>query len=204
MRLLVLLTLLPLPALAQTDPDLRTELLDRKVADAAILARAQEAGSLTDEIRAYRDSVYTANAAWLAPLLDGAWPGFSRVGEDGSAAAFVIVQHADHDPDLQRRALALLKAAVAAGEASGEHLALLTDRVRLADGRRQLYGTQLDYDDRGCPTPKPVEDPDGLATRRAAAGLAPIDDYLRTVAETLGRGDRCAASARPEGPSDDG
>src|SRR3546814_2793073 len=54
------------------------------------------------------------------------WPGWSLVGEDGSTAAWAIVQHADLDLDFQRRGLAMLEAAVDAGDASPGDLAYLT------------------------------------------------------------------------------
>jgi hypothetical protein len=43
----------------------------------------------------------------------------------------------------QRRVLDLLTAAVAEGESTPRQLAYLTDRVRMSEGREQVYGTQL-------------------------------------------------------------
>jgi hypothetical protein len=50
-------------------------------------------------------------------------------------AAWLLVQHADHDPAFQRVCLELLGGAVRAGEADVRHHAYLTDRVLLAEGR---------------------------------------------------------------------
>ena len=175
------------------DPEFRSELVRRAEADQAVQQAAIEAGRMTDQGRAAIDSTFADNAAWLAVHLDDGWPGVARVGEAGEDAAFLIVQHADHDPDLQRRALPLLAEAVRTGDAPGRHLAYLTDRVRLADGRPQLYGTQLDWDDDGCPTPKPVEDPIDLDARRAEVGLDPVTEYLATALDAVGRPGTCAA-----------
>lgn len=110
------------------------------------------------------------------------WPAFDLVGEDGEDAAWAIAQHADHDVELQRRALDLLRDAVAAGQGSPGNLAYLTDRVALNSGESQTYGTQA-----GCdgPTaaPAPLEDPDGVDERRAEVGLPPLAEYLDEIEE---------------------
>ncbi|NNF59519.1 MAG: hypothetical protein HKN04_14885 [Rhodothermaceae bacterium] len=64
-------------------------------------------------------------------------------------------------------------------------MALLTDRTRLKAGLLQRYGTQLrQQGDRF--TIQPVEDPDGLAERRAALCLLPLDLYLMMAEESSG------------------
>ena len=70
------------------------------------------------------------------------WPGRSLVGEEAAHAAWLLAQHADRHPALQEQWLSLLEAAVAQGEASPIDLAHLTDRVLLARGELQVYGTQ--------------------------------------------------------------
>src|SRR5437870_3812643 len=45
------------------------------------------------------------------------WPGRTVAGPTGSQAAWLLVQHADHDPAFQRRCLELLEEAVTRGEA---------------------------------------------------------------------------------------
>src|SRR3546814_14125992 len=64
------------------------------------------------------DAVDVSNQERLAEIFDEhGWPGWSLVGQDGSTAAWAIVQHADPDLALPRRGLELLAAAVAAGDA---------------------------------------------------------------------------------------
>jgi hypothetical protein len=69
-----------------------------------------------------------------------------------------------------------LRGAVADGEASPGNLAYLEDRVRVHDGRPQLYGTQFTVAD-GELQPSPIEDPQRLDARRAAAGLDTFAAY---------------------------
>lgn len=105
------------------------------------------------------------------------WPGFDLVGEDGAEAAWVIAQHADDQPDFQAEALALLTAAVAAGQASPGDLAYLTDRVAVNEDRPQTYGTQVGCVGGQAGPATPIEDEAGVDARRAAAGLGPLAEY---------------------------
>ena len=107
------------------------------------------------------------------------WPGKSLVGEQGAHDAWLIAQHADHDPAFQREALGLLTEAVARGEARPREFAYLTDRVRVNEGREQLFGTQMRPDEKGVPVPQPVEDRERIDERRARVGLEPFDQYAR-------------------------
>jgi hypothetical protein len=126
---------------------------------------------------------FNARQARLAEIFDEhGWPGWRLVGEDGSTAAWVIVQHADLDVEFQRRGLALLEDAVAAGDASPGDLAYLVDRVRVADGLPQVYGTQWTPDDDGVWQPRtPIEDEANVDARRAEAGLGTLAEYLEEL-----------------------
>ena len=88
----------------------------------------------------------------------------------------LLAQHADRDPVRQRAFLDALRGAVDQREASPAHLAYLEDRVRVNTGQPQLYGTQFTVTG-GEFRPHPIEDPQRLDERRAAAGLEPFADY---------------------------
>jgi hypothetical protein len=119
------------------------------------------------------------NLPWLKGVVAAhGWPGASLVGTDGAHAAWLLAQHADGDPAFQRQCLDLLATAVEAGEATQRELAYLTDRVLLAEGKPQVYGTQVTRRD-GQVVPLDVRDPDDLDERRASAGLEPFAEYAR-------------------------
>ena len=168
------------------DEQLRAEFLARREEDQRIRHAAMEAsdpqtGRLPDDLGAEWHRIDTANTEWLNDLVDTrGWPGRSLVGDDGAKAAWLLAQHADQRRDLQRKFLDLLRAAVADGEAEAHHLAYLEDRVRVADGRPQLYGTQFTRTGNDL-APSPIEDPDRLDERRAAVGLPPFAEYEATV-----------------------
>lgn len=122
------------------------------------------------------------NVTRVADIVDvHGWPGRSMVGEDGAAAAWGIAQHADGDQALRRRLLPALAAAVRAGEVPGDHLAALTDRVLLADGLPQRYGTLIQERDGKWVLREPIEDESSLDRRRAEIGVGPWRDWVALV-----------------------
>lgn len=183
-------------------PELRAEIARRVAADSAVQAqlgaRIQAGQPIGPADYAPRDSVFGENLGRMRVLLATyGWPGYRLVGEEGSHGAWLLLQHADRDTALQRLALTRLERAVRARDASARDLAYLTDRVRVAEGRPQVYGTQLDYDDRGCASPKPSEDPARLDARRAAAGLEPVAAYLERAMTAMGRAAPCRPRPAP-------
>jgi hypothetical protein len=118
------------------------------------------------------------NTQRLCEIVDEmGWPTRSRVGEAAEHLAWLLVQHADRDVAFQRRCLALMESE-SADEVCPKHLAYLEDRIRIADGRPQRYGTQLTMTEHGLDA-GPLEDPDKLDDRRQRVGLEPIADYIR-------------------------
>ena len=153
------------------DPELRDELV-------AMLAEDQEertgGGTIEDEPRTAR----------LKEIIEEhGWPGYDLVGEEGEEAAWALAQHADLDPEFQQQALELLRDAVAEGQASPGNLAYLEDRVAVAQGWPQLYGTQMGCAKKGPVPATPIEDPAQLDQRREEAGLPPHEEYVAEMAE---------------------
>ena len=108
----------------------------------------------------------------------GGWPSLDEIGEQGSFALFLVIQHSDIVS--QEYYLPIMKQAVKDGKLAGRHLALLEDRVALKQGKKQIYGSQIgnnikmkfDY-------VRPLEDPDNVDKRRESVGLEPFSDYLK-------------------------
>jgi hypothetical protein len=69
-----------------------------------------------------------------------------------------MVQHSDGDPDFQSKVLDKLKIEVDNRNADGRDFGLLTDRVKINKGEKQIYGTQLTYNSQGQAYPKPLLD----------------------------------------------
>ena len=129
--------------------------------------------------------------SYLRDLVEAhCWPRASEVGPEAAHAAWLLAQHADTDLDLQLRVLELMEPLVAEGEAAAGDLALLTDRVLVAQGLPQRYGTQYRSESIGgvlrFRPATPIEDPEGIDERRAAAGLPPLAEYEATLREAYG------------------
>jgi hypothetical protein len=110
------------------------------------------------------------------------WPGWRLVGTDGAEAAWLIAQWAIDDVGLQRRCLEGLELAVACNDADPVHLAYLADRVRMNDGRDQLYGSQFVLGPAGDLEPWPVDDVAAVDARRARLGLPPLAVHAAAMA----------------------
>jgi hypothetical protein len=94
------------------------------------------------------------------------WLGADIVGSTGSSALFLVVQHASLK--IQEKYLPLLQDAVKKGNAPASDLALLTDRIAVRNGKKQIYGSQIQQ----SPVTftysiSPLEDPDHVDERRA-------------------------------------
>lgn len=140
-------------------------------------------------LAATQDSVDRANAERLQEIVRAhGWPNAERAGEEAASAAFTIVQHATHDLAFQKAYLTFLEKEYRMGRVPGEPVALLTDRTRQAEGKPQLYGTQISIRD-GKLVVDPIEDEDNVDRRRRALGLPPLATYIEVVKETYGISD---------------
>lgn len=181
-------------AITPTQPQLATELLKRMEEDQVarrlftdLLKQSQgkpkeaiekEQAELTKKLKA----VDEGNRLWLSEQIKQfGWPGKSLVGEQAAHAAWLLVQHADADPEFQERCLELMKAAPS-GEVTPIDIAYLTDRVLVARGQPQVYGTQCEEVD-GRFQPRACVDPQSLDQRRKEVGLQPIKEYLKVMEE---------------------
>ena len=155
--------------------ELRAELLRRAEQDQAARRDTEPNGESVA-------SVDAGNLLWLKKVVaEIGWPGRSEVGEDGARAAWLLAQHADRDPVFQRECLDLMTEAAAKGEASTAHLAYLTDRVLLAEGQVQEYGTQVSVRTDGQVVAQRLRDPRHVDDRRAAASLGPLAEYIADI-----------------------
>jgi hypothetical protein len=193
---------------ATNDPDLRRDLLDRtrkdQTARKALIDWSKEHGSngnvdmdrLNTEKKGEYEQLIAAtrkidseNTQWLKDIVDKhGWPTKSMVHDDGANAAWLLVQHADADVKFQRKCLDLM-AALPKGEVFQTNFAYLTDRVLLAEGKRQLYGTQFTMAD-GKLQPSPLEDEANVDKLRADVGLPSLAEYAKVLEETYGSGSK--------------
>lgn len=158
---------------------LRQELLSRFERD-QVARRAIRGDVSNPELIASISAIDRENTLWMREVIAAnGWPLRSLVGSEGAQAAWLLVQHADHDLPFQKECLALLEAAVAAGEAEASCWAYLVDRVAVAEQREQTFGTQFNAERE----PFPIADRDNLDERRTGVGLEPFAAYRRVMQE---------------------
>lgn len=164
--------------------DISAEILKRTKADQEMRAKSHSDDSIWDE-RVDQDNT----DAMKSIVQEIGWPTVSKVGKEASHAAWLLVQHADHDPAFQQYCLDLMKAEPE-GEVVRREIAFLEDRIRVNTNQPQVYGTQFeetrDTETRQTVTaygPRAIEDPEGLDARRAAMGLEPFEEYWRSLTD---------------------
>ncbi len=141
--------------------------------------RLARTGELFSGYHPEMQAVHDANAALLSEVFDDlGWPGRDKLGDEGAAAAFLILQHAIGHPALQRRGLELMLEAIPLGNANVLDAAYLTDRIAMFEGREQTFGTQFDWDASGQLSPARTRDEAELDDRRASVGLPPIAEAI--------------------------
>jgi hypothetical protein len=138
-----------------------------------------------------------------AIIAEHGWPGRALVGDDGAEAAWLIAQHADHQLDFQREALALLERAVHDGDAPASRL---PHRSRTHERRTTTaFGTQVADITNSVASPWPIVAEEHVDQRRANAGLEAAHELPQqlhkrlTVSRTLRKPAVCAASSRAKG-----
>lgn len=116
------------------------------------------------------------------------WPTISKVGEQASSNAWLLVQHADRHVDFQEQCLALMKQQ-AAGEVTLRNIAMLEDRVRVNKNQPQLYGTQF-RQTTGEHKPLHIEDEENVDERRKKMGLDSLKENIAEMYEKYGPPDQ--------------
>jgi hypothetical protein len=170
------------------DADLRAELLRIGAADQKPRQTLQEMqkkygwpipDSIMRPIARDMNLVDSVNIIRIREILDRhGWPKRKAVGMQASQTVFLVIQHADLAT--QEKYLPMMEKAVKDGDAEPSSLALLVDRIRMRNGKPQLYGSQLHQDEA---TKKmvfyPIEDEAHVDERRAAMGLEPLAEYAK-------------------------
>ena len=162
-------------------PKLRQELLKRVAEDQGIRNELIKEGmdhpdqALLERMKRI-DAVNTSRAK--AIIKQYGWPGPKLVGQDGTDAFFLLVQHADHA--FQKEVLPLVENAYRNGILTGQSYALFMDRVLIGDGKPQRYGTAAKPFDQWIgrePVFESIEDEANVDKRRAEVGLMPLSEY---------------------------
>ncbi len=164
-----------------THPDLRRSLNERYARDQKLREAWDEAGTGADSAEARAaDADDAKNAVFVADVLKKyGFPDAQMVGRKGVMAFYILVQHS-HSPELIREALGMARPLVLRGEMARHDYALMVDRLRMYQGKEQIYGSQVS-EDGGKVEPYPIQDRASLDRRREIMGMEPFDAYLSSM-----------------------
>ena len=161
------------------DIELLEHLERLKQRDIDTRAKLLREGRLYGRYEQKMQDVHRENAYALDEIISThGWPSVSKVGVEGSRATWLIAQHAICTPELQRKFLRHLSKAAEAGDSPIKQVAFLTDRIRFNEGKPQVYGTVLDWNENGELTCE-LENPEKVDELREQVGLPPFEQTLQ-------------------------
>ncbi|NRA67002.1 MAG: hypothetical protein HRU19_21110 [Pseudobacteriovorax sp.] len=128
-------------------------------------------------------AVDTLNTARLKQILSEiGWFSISRFGEKADKQAWLIVQHADHDPSFQRKIIRRLEQLLKQKDTNPSNFAYLYDRIAaswndLSKQKPQRFGTQGRCVGPGAWEPIALENPEKIDEIRKSVGLGTLAAY---------------------------
>jgi hypothetical protein len=103
----------------------------------------------------------------------------NEYGKDTQEAAFLLIQHMPKSElPIMKRYLTQLKKQI--NDIPHDQIALLTDRIKNWEGKKQHYGTQFEYTN-GEYKIKPIWNIKEVDKRRKKIGLEPLYKYIKKL-----------------------
>jgi len=160
---------------------LHKELIDSAKTLSELLQKSWMQGKDSQKAKAQFAEAQIASTKRLCSMLNtGPWPTRVAVGEEGMNSFLYLVGRT-LTIRMQLELYPLVAASFEKGEITGsETLAAYVDRLRVALGRRQLYGTQVSSRD-GFLVQAPIERAAEVDERRERMKLSPLRQYERAL-----------------------
>ncbi|MDW3652712.1 MAG: DUF6624 domain-containing protein [Bacteroidia bacterium] len=163
-------------------PEIAQQIIELKNEDLRVRDQLIQKGLLAKGYHEEMKAVHDKNADVLGDILDEiGYPTIDKVGEEGSQAAWLVIQHAIGQPTFMKRCATLLEAAVKENQADPKNLAYLSDRIAIFEQKTQLYGTQFDWDEKGELSPQAFDDLAKVNQRRKSIGLNTLEEQTEII-----------------------
>lgn len=161
---------------------LRDELLLMRDADQRARRECAQ-GNAEEQIKCLiktAETIDRPNTARLAEIFarEG-FPTVKMVGKEGVDAFMLLLQHAT-DERLREKCLKPISKAFARGEIAAPEYANFVDRLRVRQGKPQIYGSNFDIRD-GKLVMSKTRDLKNLDRRRQKIGLPPLAEYVKML-----------------------
>lgn len=158
------------------EPQLRDE-LQRRVDNEQAARQRYVSNGYRERDRQTAFRLDGENYNWLTNQLKGReFPTADDIGEYGLHLMWLLVHHADRDPQFQLDTLRQFEIRWQRREFASDDLARLTDRILRKTGRPQRYGTQHDWAG-ALQQGLAVANLADIDRARADIGLMPLKDY---------------------------
>lgn len=139
-------------------------------------------GKLGEGYNSEMEIIHLENTRALNQIIDQiGYPTISKVGKKASEAAWLIIQHSISSPHFMKKCLILLEIAVKKKDAKPINLAYLSDRIKVFEGKKQLYGTQFDWDESGNMSPQKHDEVSKVNQRRQSLGLNTLQEQTEIM-----------------------
>lgn len=158
------------------------EIIALQNADLELRDKLIQNGQLSDGYNKEMEKLHNQNADVLDGIIDKiGYPTVDKVGIEGNEAAWLVIQHSIGKPGFMKKCATLLEKAVNENKEDPKHLAYLTDRIAVFEGRPQFYGTNFDWDDKNELSPRPFDDLEKVNQRRKAIGLNTLEEQTTII-----------------------
>ena len=158
------------------------EIIELKIADLKLRDELVRSGQLFEGYNEEMESLHNKNAEALNEIIEQiGYPTISKIGAEANEAAWLVIQHSIGKPEFMKKCAALLEKAVTDEQADAKHLAYLTDRIAVLEGKPQLYGTQFDWDANGELSASPLDDFEKVNQRRKTLGLNSLAEQTTKI-----------------------
>lgn len=180
---LALIFIFAAAAAAQTfNTPLRDELLRMREVDQTAREQCSK-GNADEQVKCYAEisqTIDAPNTKRLEAIFNQyGFPKANLVGQEGVDAFLLMLQHAP-DERLREKLLKPIKKAFKRGEIKPQDYTGFIDRMRVRQGKPQIYGSNFDMKD-GKLVMSETKDVKNLDKRRKKIGLPPIAEYAKLL-----------------------
>ena len=174
---------------AQTEP-LKVDRINRRVRKQIVLMHESDqywrmvciAGKMNEKLPACKkvDAIDLENTRKLRQIIKKyGFPNAGLIGLDVVGDVFTIIIHSP-SIDFQKENLPYLRLAAQTNQYIKPEIALLTDKILVAEKKPQIYGTQFRTEDGKMYLQKTIE-PEKLNERRAEMNLPTMEEYMKML-----------------------
>lgn len=177
--MLLMLSLVSTFSAAQTKPELQKQLLN--MAQQSQQIQARQKSKVSETLKNMATDITQLHTQTLNKIVQlQGWPTKEQVTEEGVKAAFELVNHANNLSFQQNMLPFIIQSYMDKQGISGEAVAIFTDKVSIAQGKSQVFGTQADFIS-GKIVFFQIQNQDSVDHLRAQMGMPPLAEYKKTL-----------------------